>query len=197
MGTLLLITSLILLAACKNSEESSTSSEDTNSATDTNTSESQDISTNGPEKVGDVYEIDGGTARATAISNKETTAKTGPMQFTVKKVTAAVANEQIPFIEVQIESENTSDEVVRFRPSQAQLATSTGVQVDEPSLMESDRLLGEYVGKVNDSGSLIYVFDNEEDIKDLDSIRLRISAPFSEDIKALGDKLDLKINLEH
>ncbi|KIU10235.1 hypothetical protein SC09_Contig26orf00002 [Bacillus subtilis] len=119
------------------------------------------------------------------------------MQFTVKKVIAAVANEQLPFIDVQIESENTSDEVVSFRPSLAQLATSTGVQIDEPSLLESDELIDEYVGKVNDSGSIIYVFDNEEDIKDLDSIRLRISAPFSEDIKALGDKLDLKINLEH
>ncbi|MEC2134641.1 hypothetical protein [Bacillus subtilis] len=198
LGILLLITSLILLAACKNSEESSSSSEDTiNNATDTNTSESQDISVNGPEKVGDVYEIDGGTAKVIAISNKETTVKTGPMQFTVKKVIAAVANEQLPFIDVQIESENTSDEVVRFRPSLAQLATSTGVQIDEPSLLESDRLIDEYVGKVNDSGSIIYVFDNEEDIKDLDSIRLRISAPFSEDLKNLGDKLDLKINLEH
>ncbi|MCY8985718.1 hypothetical protein NSU09_11730 [Bacillus sp. PS194] len=197
LGILLLITSLILLAACKNSEESSSSSEDTNNATDTNTSESQDISVNGPEKVGDVYEIDGGTAKVMAISNKETTVKTGPIQFTVKKVIAAVANEQLPFIDVQIESENTSDEVVRFRPSLAQLATSTGVQIDEPSLLESDELLDEYVGKVNDSGSIIYVFDNEEDIKDLDSIRLRISAPFSEDIKALGDKLDLKINLVH
>ncbi|MFP9035868.1 hypothetical protein, partial [Enterococcus faecalis] len=80
--------------------------------------------------------------------------KTGPIQFTVKKVIAAVANEQLPFIDVQIESENTSDEVVRFRPSLAQLATSTGVQIDEPSLLESDRLLDEYVGKVNDSGSI-------------------------------------------
>lgn len=76
LGTLLLITSLLLLAACKNSEESSSSSEDTNNATDTNTPESQDISVNGPEKVGDVYEIDGGTAKVMAISNKETTVKT-------------------------------------------------------------------------------------------------------------------------
>lgn len=60
-------------------------------------------------------------------------------------------------------------------------------------MLESDRLLDEYVGKVNDSGSIIYVFDNEEDIKDLESIRLRISSPFNEDLKNLGDKLDLKL----
>ncbi|MEC1652011.1 hypothetical protein P9D74_13825 [Bacillus vallismortis] len=197
LGTLLLITSLILLAACKNSEESSTSPEDTNNATDNNTSESQDISTNGPEKVGDVYEIDGGTAKVMAISNKEATAKTGPMQVTVKKVIAAVANEQTPFVEVQLEAENTSDKVVYFGPDDAKLATSTGVQVNEPSSDESDKFLGEYVGKVNDSGSVFYIFENEEDIKDLDSIRLRISLPVDEDANALGDDLDLKINLEH
>lgn len=197
LGTLLLITSLILLAACKNSEESSTSSEDTNSATDTNASESQDISVNGPEKVGDVYEIDGGTAKVMAISNKETTAKTGPMQLTVKQVIAAVANEQTPFIEVQLETKNTSDKVVYFGPDNAKLATSTGVQINEPSSDESDDFLGEYVGKVNDSGSIFYIFDNEEDIKDLDSIRLRTSAPSDEDANALGDDLDLKINLVH
>lgn len=197
LGTLLLITSLILLAACKNSEESSSSSEDTNNATNTNTSESQDISTNGPEKVGDVYEIESGTAKVMAISNKEATAKTGPMQVTVKKVIAAVTNEQTPFIEVQLEAENTSDKVVYFGLDDAKLATSTGVQIDEPSTNENEKFLGEYVGKVNDSGSVFYIFENEEDIKDLDSIRLRISLPVDEDANALGDDLDLKINLEH
>ncbi|MED1174388.1 hypothetical protein ABE094_20680 [Bacillus inaquosorum] len=197
LGTLLLITSLILLAACKNSEESSTSSEGTNSVTDTNASESQDISVNGPEKVGDIYEIDGGTAKVMAISNKETTGKTGPMQVTVKKVIAAVANEQTPFIEVQLEAENTSDKVVYFGLDDAKLAKSTGVQVNEPSPDESDKFLGEYVGKVNDNGSVFYTFENEEDIKGLDSIRLKIALPVDEDANALGDDLDLKINLEH
>ncbi|MCY7823322.1 hypothetical protein P8845_19605 [Bacillus spizizenii] len=197
LGTLLLITSLILLAACKNSEESSTSSEDTNNATDTNTSESQDISTNGPEKVGDVYEIESGTAKVMAISNKEVTAKTGPMQVTVKKVIAAVANEQTPYIEVQLEAENTSDKVVYFGLDDAKLATSTGVQINEASTVENEDFLGEYVGKVNDSGSVFYIFENEEDIKDLDSIRLRFNLPVDEDAHALDDDLDLKINLEH
>lgn len=53
------------------------------------------------------------------------------------------------------------------------------------------------MGKVNDSGSVFYIFENEEDIKDLDSIRLRFALPVDEDTNALGDNLDLKINLEH
>ncbi|AHK47790.1 hypothetical protein [Bacillus velezensis] len=198
LGTLLLIASLVLLTACKNSEESSSSSSGNKSSVpDNSSSESQDISENGPNEVGDVYEIDGGTAKVTAISNKETTAKSGPIQLTVKRVIAAVANEKTPFIELELEAKNTSDGVVNFTPDSMKLATSTGVQVEEPSLDESDDLLGEYIGKVKDSGSVFYIFQNEEDIENLDSIRLRVASPSDENATALGDKMDIKINLEH
>ncbi|MED2945467.1 hypothetical protein P4282_23970 [Bacillus swezeyi] len=206
LGTLFLITSLILLAtACQDTEKSSASSEENTNATSADSSEKndkanreskEDISEE-PIKIGDTYEIEGGTAKLKAITNKETTLTAGPMKLKIKGVIAGVANEQIPFIQVDLDVKNTSKDVIEFYPDGI-LATSTGVQINQPSSEESDDILGTYVGKVNSKGSIFYVLDNKEDLENLKWIRLLIIAPRnSKTNELLSDDIDLKINLEH
>ncbi|MEC0935464.1 hypothetical protein [Bacillus atrophaeus] len=198
LGAIFAVASLILLlTACKNSDESSAyNEEDKDNEASTTTNANEDIDAAG-DKVGDTYEIDGGTAKVLAINKKETTAMAGPMEVTIKKVRAAIANDQVPFIELEIETKNTSDDVIQFYP-EGKLATSTGVQIDRPSSDESDDLLGTYVGEVNSSGSVFYILDNKEDLENLDWIRLLIVGPRNDKTAALvAEDLDLKIELQH
>ncbi|MED2976633.1 hypothetical protein P4284_07925 [Bacillus swezeyi] len=205
LGILFLITSLILLAtACQDTEKSPTSSDentdarsaDSNEKSDKAKESKKDISI-APNKIGDTYEIEGGTAKLMAFTNKETTKTAGPMKLKIKGVIAGIANEQVPYIEIELDVKNTSDDVIEFYPD-GKLATSTGVQINQPSSEESDKILGTYIGKVNSKGSIFYILDNKEDLENLKWIRLLIIGPRnSKTNKLLTDDIDLKINLEH
>lgn len=202
-GAFLVIASIMLLfTACKSSEESSAGSnndKNTESAPTVNIkeeSESSDEMTNG-DNVGDTFEIDGGTAKVMAINTDPITKKVGPMELTINKVTAAIANDKTPYIEVDVDVKNTSEDVVEFYPD-GKLATSTGVQLEQPSPEESDDLPGTYIGKVHKSGSLFYILNDKKDLENLDWVRLLIIGPRNDKTeKLMADDLDLKINLRH
>ncbi|OWP58564.1 hypothetical protein ETZ92_019125 [Bacillus velezensis] len=203
-GAFLIIASIMLLfTACKSSEESSAGSnndKNTESTPTVNMKEesesSEDEMTNG-DNVGDTFEIDGGTAKVMAINTDPIKKKVGPIELTINKVTAAIANDKTPYIEVDVDIKNTSEDIVEFYPD-GKLATSTGIQLEQPSPEESDDLPGTYIGKVHKSGSLFYILNDKKDLENLDWIRLLIIGPRNDKTeKLMADDLDLKINLRH
>lgn len=109
--------------------------------------------------------------------------------FDVKKGDEVVA------IVFNVEIENTTDKDVSFYTDQAKLITNTKQQVDT-SMILSDDVGGDLLGKVKKEGNIVYILKNDK-AKDLKTLELRIDAPVdAKTFDSLGDNitLNLKVN---
>lgn len=109
--------------------------------------------------------------------------------FDVKKGDEVVA------IVFNVEIENTTDKDVSFYTDQAKLITNTKQQVDT-SMILSDDVGGDLLGKVKKEGNIVYILKNDK-AKDLKTLELRIDAPVdAKTFDSLGDsvELNLKVN---
>lgn len=102
--------------------------------------------------------------------------------------------DQLKYIQVDLQVENTSDDNITFYASQAIMTTSTGEQL-EPDMLMSDHIDGEYFGEVNKSGTSIYILENSV-AEDVDSIRLIFSAASDENFEDVGEEIDIEVELD-
>src|SRR5699024_5124170 len=102
--------------------------------------------------------------------------------------------DQLEYIQVNLQVENTSDDNITFYASQAIMTTSTGEQL-EPDMLMSDHIDGEYFGEVNKSATSIYILENSV-AEDVDSIRLIFSAATDENFEDVGEEIDIEVELD-
>ncbi|MFL1471511.1 DUF4352 domain-containing protein [Paraclostridium bifermentans] len=108
--------------------------------------------------------------------------------FDVKKGDEVVA------IVFNVEIENTTDKDVSFYTDQAKLITNTKQQVDT-SMILSDDVGGDLLGKVKKEGNIVYILKNDK-AKDLKTLELRIDAPIdAKTFESLGDSIELNLKV--
>ena len=154
--------------------------------------------------VGDVVTSEVGEATLVSRTDDVGTFESGPIKLTVEKangVSMAVSDEyydffetdQLEYIQVDLQVENTSEDNITFYASQAIMTTSTGEQL-EPDMLMSDHIDGEYFGEVNKSGTSFYILENS-DAEDVESIRLIFSAASNENFEDIGEEIDIEVEL--
>lgn len=212
---------LTVLAACGDSSdklgEESEKEAKTENVSNDETEEAEDIDEDEGETmtadeneteeadVGDKVTSEAGEATLVSRTDDIGTFESGPIKLTIEKangVSMAVDDDyydffetdQLEYIQVDLEVENTSEDNVTFYASQAIMTTSTGEQL-EPDMLMSDHIDGEYYGEVNKSGSSFY-FLEKSDAEDVESIRLMFSAASDESFEDLGEDIDIEVELD-
>lgn len=211
---------LVLLSACGNSNKPTTAASTPTSTESAKTSPSPSASstqtakdTPSPAfiektqgKIGDVKKSDSGTTTLIGKKDVGQTLKSGPMQLTLgavqildmkplgdlKKLLGNV--DQTVLVSVSMRAQNTTDDTVSFYPDQAVLTTSTGEQIENAELFLSDHVGGDFIGKVSKEGKVIYQLKKPAD--NLQWVRLVINGASNKDFKTIGDKVDIKVDLE-
>ncbi|GGP07919.1 DUF4352 domain-containing protein [Oceanobacillus neutriphilus] len=215
----LLVGMMLFLAACgddnnDSSAETSTedegtteASEESNNEEDSGESEepaTEEDEENTEPQVGDVVTNEGGESTLVSKIDEIGTFESGPIELTINKVNGVsmsvsedyvdtFGTDQLEYIQVDMEVENTSDDNVDFYASQAILTTSTGEQL-EPDFLMSDHIDGEFFGNVNKSGSSYYVLENSK-AEDVESVRLIFSGTNDENYETIGEDIDVEIDL--
>lgn len=213
----LLVGMMLFLAACSDDSKDSsagTSTEDEGTAEasaeeESNSEENEESATeendeNTESEVGDVVTNEGGESTLVSKTDNIGTFESRPIELTINKVNGvsmavnedyvdAFETDQLEYIQVDMEVENTSDDNVDFYASQAILTTSTGEQL-EPDFLMSDHIDGEFFGNVNKSGSSYYVLENSK-AEDVESVRLIFSGTSDENFETIGEDIDVEIDL--
>lgn len=203
---------VLFLAACGGEAEESGSEADASETATEETSASESTETmteeeneNKEASVGDTIKNESGETTLVSRTDDVGTFETGPIVLNIKKVNGASAkfnsetaeilgSENVEYIQVDVEVENTSEENVTFYPSQATLTTSTGEQL-EPDMLMSEHIDGEFIGAVKKSGTNIYILENSK-AEDVESVRLIYSAPVDENYEDIGEEIDTEVTLQ-
>lgn len=154
--------------------------------------------------VGDVITNEAGASTLVSRTDDIGTFESGPIQLTIEKANGVsmevsddfvdyFTTEQLEYIQVDLQVENTSEDDVTFFASQAVMTTSTGEQL-EPDMLMSEHIDGEFFGKVKKSGTSIYVLENSK-AEDIESIRLIFTPAYDDNFETIGDDIDVEIEL--
>ncbi|WP_078592978.1 hypothetical protein [Evansella clarkii] len=153
-------------------------------------------------EVGDTIENEGGVFTLHNRQDDIDTIETGPIIMDIQQV-AAVSGEltgemadfletdELDYIQVDIQVENTADEDITFYAGQARMSTSTGEQL-ESDMWLSDHIDGEMMAGTSQSGSFFFVLENSN-AEEVESVRLVWSAPHDEDWEDAGDEVDIEV----
>ncbi len=204
----ILLSTLLLLMACGDDN----SSTDVESNDQTNEDNTEEVIEKDPDKTDEDYETqvgdstanDGGTFTLHARQDEIDTIKTGPIVMEIEQLNTAsgeltgdlaefMESDHIEYVQMDLIVENTSDEDITFYSSQAEIATSTGEQL-EPDMWMSDHIEGDLMSGTRHSGSLFFILENSN-AEDIESIRIKWSAPHNEDWEDVGEAVDIDINL--
>ncbi|MCK0471439.1 hypothetical protein [Halalkalibacter sp. APA_J-10(15)] len=214
--SLLLVMFIALLAAC-GTEEPSNTDESTNDDvdveenndeeaqeedTDADTEETTTSDNGWDHQVGDVIENEGGSFTLIARQDEIETQETGPMVLNVPQVNATSAQiegeladfmetDEIEYIQIDFEVENTSEDTIIFYAGQATITTNTGEQL-ESDMWLSDHIDGEYIGAVRKSGSQFFILENSK-AEEIEWVRILISSPSDENWDNVGEDLDFTV----
>ncbi|XQA17992.1 hypothetical protein ACN6MS_01365 [Bacillus licheniformis] len=187
------LATLLSLTACESSNQNG-AKEEQQSQENSNTHKKSSSSIS-EEKPGDVFELENGKEMTlVGVSNKEASASSGPIKVKIKKVRASITSDKQSYIEVQLETENTSDKTVEFFANQAVLTTNTGEQIDRASREYSDKVGGTFNGSVKKEGSLF--FFPKDKVENIDWVKLFIKGACDENVDPIGEKIEVKINLQ-
>ncbi|GAE31893.1 hypothetical protein [Halalkalibacter hemicellulosilyticus] len=169
---------------------------------DADTEETTSSDNGWDHQVGDVIENDGGSFTLVSRQDEIDTQETGPIVLNVAQVNATSAQiegdlanfmetDEIEYIQIDFEVENTSEETITFFAGQATITTNTGEQL-ESDMWLSDHIDGEYIGAVRKSGSQFFILENSK-AEDIEWVRILINAPFDDDWNDLGEDLDFTV----
>ena len=131
-------------------------------------------------------------------------ANNGPVNATLDKIQLATletsedykdtfdGEDKVTIVTIEASTENTVDETTNYYLDQAKLVTDTGQQVDA-SLLFSDDVGGEFLGKVKKNGNIIWILKNDENIK---KVTLHVSGASNDNFDRVGEDLKIEIPLD-
>lgn len=188
----------------ENIEEDNEAMEEVNEELDANEEEAVDeIAEDGWEtQVGETVENEGGIFILRSRQDDIDTVETGPVVMEIPQVNASsgelspdlaemMETEDLEYIQMDVEVENTSDEDITFYVNQVTVSTNTGEQLEADFWM-SDYIDSEMMAGTSHSGSFFFILENSN-AEDIESIRAVWSAPINEDWDELGEEVDIDI----
>ncbi|WP_158738661.1 hypothetical protein [Alteribacillus sp. YIM 98480] len=157
-------------------------------------------------EVGESVENEAGEFTLHARQNEVEPIETGPVNMNITQVNAASGDikpdyqdmfetEELNYIQLDIEVENTSEEDITFYSGQATISTNTGEQLESDMLL-SDHIEGEMMAGTKDSGSFFYILENSN-AEDVESVRMVWTAPQNEDWEEIGEEVDIEVKLDN
>ena len=206
---------LLTMAACGNDSEDN---QDTNNngVNEENTAEANeetatnDTSENGNAEgddewetaVGETVENEGGVFTLHARAEPVDPIETGPVLVEIDQLNAQsgdlsgemaefMETDRLEMIQLDLSVANTSDEDIAFYADQAEIATSTGEQM-QADFWLSDSIGGEMMGNTNAQGTLFFVLESTH-AEEVEHIRIRWSAPQNEDFERIGEDVDVTV----
>ena len=213
-----IIISFVVLAGCgsdtaevnEESENATTASEETsaNMEESENTEETEEVE-EAVEVDEDVQEDDSMKATNT-YTNKELgiTGEIGPMKYEIPGIQLKIiepkdqatadlfevaVGDEVHAFTIQFAGENTSEEDMSFYLDQAVAITNTKEQLD-PDMLLSEYIDGEYLGQVRHEGHNVYILKNSK-VDELESIELRIMAPYDTNFETVGEDVSHTIEV--
>ncbi len=158
----------------------------------------------GEAEVGDTVTTEAGDMTLIAQNDDIDTIETGPFKVNIEQVNAVSGDlnpqsaqmfdtEQLEYIQIDLQAENTSEEDLTFYAGQAQIVTNTGEQLESDMWM-SDHIEGDFMGGVTQEGTLIYLLEQSQ-AEEIETVRIVISAPQDEDWQEVGEEIDFEVEL--
>lgn len=205
MGTSL--TAAMLLAGCAEESASTKKAE----ATSTSEVEKKEEKENGAkeasvkkEETPKVEKSEFGT-KINYFTNKKLNISTnlGPIIFKINKVQTSDfkpskqyldlfdGKEKLTLIVFEVEAENTSDATINFHPNQAKLTTNTAEQIDA-SMVLSEDVGGEYIGKVKKKGTVIFIASAAPN--KITNVKFIVDSPNDETFEPLAERYTVEIS---
>lgn len=153
-------------------------------------------------EVGETVENEGGVFTLHARADDIDTIETGPVVMEIEQLNAQsgelsgemaefMETDQLEMIQMDISVENTSDEDIMFYADQAEIATSTGEQL-QADMWLSDHLGGDMMGNTSSSGTIFFVLENSN-AEDVEHVRITWNAPNNEDFESIGEDVDITV----
>ncbi|WP_069366318.1 hypothetical protein [Salisediminibacterium beveridgei] len=189
-------------AGGNNTEENASNNQEANGTNDSDDA-ADEIAEDGWEtEVGETVENEGGVFTLHARADDIDTIETGPVVMEVEQLNAQsgelsgemadfMETDQLELIQMDISVENTSDEDIMFYADQAEIATSTGEQL-QADMWLSDHLGGDMMGNTSSSGTIFFVLENSN-AEDVEDVRITWSAPNNEDFESIGEDVDITV----
>lgn len=103
-----------------------------------------------------------------------------------------IGKENLDYVQVDINAENISDEVIAFDLSKARMETNTGEEIDSSDMLLSDFVADEIHAGVKLNGSFIYTLEDSA-AEDIESVRLIWDAPLDEAGEAMSEEVEIEI----
>ncbi|WP_393965229.1 hypothetical protein [Exiguobacterium sp. S22-S28] len=134
--------------------------------------------------------------------NLNVSTKLGPINFKINKVQTSVFKpvadykemfdnkDEVTLIAFEVEAENTSDATINFHPNQAKLTTNTGEQIDA-SMVLSEDVGGEFIGKVKKKGNVIFLAESAPD--KITAVKFIADGPNDENFESLADRYTVDV----
>jgi hypothetical protein len=132
--------------------------------------------------------------------NVNVTKTSGPMKFTISKVTIEpkFTNEMTdtyPALILDVKVENTSKDKVTWLPTNGEFAFNTGEQVSGNdqilTVFNSDDVGGEFLKGVTKTGKIVLKVNRSIDL--INTIQIHIEGPFNDDLDRLGEDLSFDV----
>ncbi|WP_404274385.1 hypothetical protein [Exiguobacterium undae] len=210
MGTSL--TAALLLAGCAEESADTTKSETTTVAKtekkeETNSEAKKEVTTEKTsekkEESPKVEKSEFGT-KTNYFTNKklDISTKLGPINFKINKVQTSTfkpveeykemfdEKDKLTLIVFEVEAENTSDETINFHPNQATLTTNTMEQI-EASIVLSEDVGGEFIGKVKKKGNVIFLADAAPE--KITAVKFIADGPNNEKFETLAERYTVDV----
>lgn len=182
----------------------------TDSSQESTEDEAQEEASGDDSNTGEIVE-ENGMRKEPVVTEKELnqTGQTGPVIYTIEglqvsKLTATTdemaemlgieKDKEVALVAFNASIENTTDATVSFYLGQATLTTNTKEQVDSDGFL-SEYIDGEMLGKVKNSGNMIYILKNSK-AEDLTTLTLHVDAPTDENFETIGDPVTIDFNLQ-
>lgn len=158
------------------------------------------------QKVGDIFETDGGKFEIIKKNDVNETLKSGPFELTInyiasikldptEAITAFVEPNKdgiINLIAVHLTAENTSDDTLSFYPDQSTMVTNK--KQLEADFLFSASIGGDFYGNVEKEGLVYFIY--EEDLRDVDKMRLFVKGAVDNDFNKVGEDIELELKFK-
>src|SRR5690606_26822698 len=98
--------------------------------------------------------------------------------------------DEVTIVTIAMKVENTSEDTISIYPNQAALTTNTGEQVDADMLL-SDDIGGEFFGKVNKEGDVIFQLDAPAD--EITKVKYIMDGAHDTSYNSLSDQIQVDL----
>ncbi|WP_018392544.1 hypothetical protein [Bacillus sp. 37MA] len=100
----------------------------------------------------------------------------------------------LQFVQVEMDIAHSTEATDNLWLSFVKIVTNTGEQLD-PDITLSNMISGDFYGKVNHTGSYVYVLQNSQP-EDIEWIRVLIDPPHDENNNEIGESFDIHVDFQ-